>query len=32
MMTPAQFKQYYTRNPEAARLGLAKVLGKSRLG
>ena len=32
MMTPAQFKQYYQQDPEAAKLGLAKVLEKSRLG
>jgi transposase InsO family protein len=32
MMTPAQFKQYYAENPEAATLELAKVLRKSRLG
>ena len=32
LMTPAQFKQYYTENPEAATLALAKVTEKSRLG
>jgi IS30 family transposase len=32
MMTPAQFKQYYTENPETATLELAKVYGKSHLG
>jgi IS30 family transposase len=32
MMTPAQFKQYYQQDPEAARLSLAKVYGLSRLG
>ncbi len=32
LMTPAQFKQFYEQNPEAARLAVAKVLRKSRLG
>ena len=32
MMTPAQFKQYYEENPEAATLELAKVTEKSHLG
>ena len=32
MMTPAGFKQYYAENPEAARLALANVYGKSHLG
>lgn len=32
LMTPAQFKQFYGQNPEAARLAVAKVLRKSRLG
>lgn len=32
LMTPAQFRRYYQKNPEAARLAVAKVLEKSRLG
>lgn len=32
MMTPAQFKEYYARDPETARLELAKVTAKSHLG
>lgn len=32
MMTPAQFKVLYTRDPETARLELAKVTAKSHLG
>ena len=32
MMTPAQFKAYYTQDPETARLELAKVTAKSHLG
>jgi IS30 family transposase len=32
LMTPAQFKQYYARDPEAATLELAKVTAKSHLG
>lgn len=32
MMTPAQFRQYYAENPEAATLDLANVYGKSHLG
>ncbi len=32
MMTPAQFKQYYAKDPETARLELAKVTAKSHLG
>lgn len=32
MMTPAQFKDYYKQNPEAATLELAKVTAKSHLG
>jgi len=32
MMTPAQFKEYYAKDPEAARLALAKVYEKSHLG
>lgn len=32
LMTPAQFKAYYARDPETARLAVAKVLEKSRLG
>lgn len=31
MMTPAQFKQHYAENPEAATLELTKVYGKSHL-
>jgi hypothetical protein len=31
-MTPAQFKQYYAKDPETARLELAKVTAKSHLG
>lgn len=32
LMTPAQFKEYYNQDPEAATLALAKVTEKSRLG
>lgn len=32
MMTPVQFKEYYARDPETARLKLAKVTAKSHLG
>jgi len=32
LMTPAQFKAYYASNPEAARLDVAKVLERPRLG
>ena len=32
MMTPAQFKEYYARDPQTARLELAKVTAKSHLG
>lgn len=32
MMTPAQFKQYYEQDPEAAKLALTKVHEKSHLG
>jgi len=32
LMTPAQFKQYYEEDPEAATLELTKVLERSRLG
>src|SRR6202035_714157 len=31
LMTPAQFTEHYAKNPEAARLELAKVYEKSRL-
>ena len=32
LMTPAQFKEYYAKDPETARLELAKVTAKSHLG
>ncbi len=32
LMTPAQFKQFYKQDPEGAKLAVAKVLRKSRLG
>lgn len=32
LMTLSQFKQFYAHNPETARLAVAKVLRKSRLG
>jgi hypothetical protein len=32
MMTPAQFKRYYSDDPETATLELAKVTEKSHLG
>jgi hypothetical protein len=32
MMTPAQFKEYYKKDPEAATLELAKVTALSHLG
>lgn len=32
LMTPAQFKQFYTQDPQAATLALAKVHGLSHLG
>ena len=32
LMTPAQFKKFYSNNPQAATLAVAKVLRKSRLG